>query len=237
MSQTIDVLIRVRPSAHSTSTVDGNGYLTIDEEQGKIFVPRPKNKTSAEFTFTKVFGPSSDQQVVYSRCSSVIEYVLDGINCCIMTYGQTNTGKTYTMYGQGWEKTFPSAVATVGNDNSSNLSNTGTNPLSKSTNFGISMSKKDDFNDNDSVGGGNDSDNDSVLPVYENNGLKEGNSFNGTIPNESASESLGIIPRCIGDLFDTLEQRYQASSGGFEYSVSKYSRYLVYFFSYVLIFL
>lgn len=34
---------------------------------------------------------------------NVIPYILDGINCCIMTYGQTNTGKTYTMYGKGWE--------------------------------------------------------------------------------------------------------------------------------------
>jgi hypothetical protein len=93
MSQTIEVLIRVRPNSSNQNNVDPqNPHLGVDEGQGKVVVPRLKNKTQAEFTFTKVFGPSSDQNHVYSGCK-IIDYVMDGINCCIMTYGQTNTGE------------------------------------------------------------------------------------------------------------------------------------------------
>jgi hypothetical protein len=93
MSQTIEVLVRVRPP----NTPIQDSTLSLDEEQGKVYVPRPKNKNQAEFTFTRVFGPESDQKSLYLTGCNVIPHVLDGINCCIMTYGQTNTGKTYTV--------------------------------------------------------------------------------------------------------------------------------------------
>lgn len=49
--------------------------------------------------FDKVFAESVDQEQVYDEVSPLVTSVLDGYNVCIFAYGQTGTGKTYTMTG------------------------------------------------------------------------------------------------------------------------------------------
>ncbi|KAK6142214.1 hypothetical protein DH2020_000011 [Rehmannia glutinosa] len=52
------------------------------------------------FLFDKVFGPSSQQKDLYDQAVWPIVFeVLEGYNCTIFAYGQTGTGKTYTMEG------------------------------------------------------------------------------------------------------------------------------------------
>ena len=47
-----------------------------------------------------MFGPESGQQRLYDQAiAHIVEEVLDGFNCTIFAYGQTGTGKTYTMEG------------------------------------------------------------------------------------------------------------------------------------------
>ena len=98
------------------------------------------------------------------------------------------------MYGKGWE----------------NNSNELTNTLNKSTNglaATLNSQKMQDINDNDSVDHDSDNDNDSVAPIYD------------TIQ-ENSSEALGIIPRCINDLFESLEKKCEKNPS-FVYTVSK----------------
>jgi len=53
-------------------------------------------------TNTQVFGPKSQQQDVFNHAVvPLVNEVLDGYNCTIFAYGQTGTGKTYTMEGGG----------------------------------------------------------------------------------------------------------------------------------------
>jgi hypothetical protein len=178
MSQTIEVLIRVRPPTQASSAV-GEAVVT-DEVASKVCVPRIKNKGHAEFTFTKVFGPQSDQKTVYSGCD-VTTHVLQGVSCCVMTYGQTNTGKTYTMYGNGWDEPV-------------------SNPSLQST------TALGDADSNDSGDEGS---------VFTANA-------EGTFATaQSGQDHLGIVPRCISDLFDALEQK-TATVKNCHYSVSKY---------------
>lgn len=48
----------------------------------------------------QVFGPDSQQERVYHQAiSPIVTEVLEGFNCTIFAYGQTGTGKTYTMEG------------------------------------------------------------------------------------------------------------------------------------------
>ena len=48
----------------------------------------------------QVFGPEAGQQKLYDQAiAPIVEEVLDGFNCTIFAYGQTGTGKTYTMEG------------------------------------------------------------------------------------------------------------------------------------------
>ncbi|KAL6180146.1 hypothetical protein ACLB2K_046813 [Fragaria x ananassa] len=51
------------------------------------------------FKFDRVYTPEDDQADVFADASPMITSVLDGYNVCIFAYGQTGTGKTFTMEG------------------------------------------------------------------------------------------------------------------------------------------
>lgn len=51
--------------------------------------------------FPQVFGPTAKQQDLYDQAIiPIVNEVLEGFNCTIFAYGQTGTGKTYTMEGE-----------------------------------------------------------------------------------------------------------------------------------------
>ncbi|KAH1133256.1 hypothetical protein GYH30_011904 [Glycine max] len=53
------------------------------------------------FTFDKVFGPSTQQMDLYEQVvTPIVNEVLEGFNYTIFAYGQTGTGKIYTMEGK-----------------------------------------------------------------------------------------------------------------------------------------
>ncbi|CAI0384262.1 unnamed protein product [Linum tenue] len=52
-----------------------------------------------EFRFDRVFHQSADQDDVFLEVEPVLKSALDGHNGCILAYGQTGTGKTFTMDG------------------------------------------------------------------------------------------------------------------------------------------
>ncbi|KAF9075277.1 P-loop containing nucleoside triphosphate hydrolase protein [Rhodocollybia butyracea] len=52
------------------------------------------------YPFDLVYGPEADQAMIYHDVvSPMLEQVLEGYNCTLFAYGQTGTGKTYTMQG------------------------------------------------------------------------------------------------------------------------------------------
>lgn len=69
------------------------------------------SRNSKKFTFDRAFDVNSKQNEVYHAVvAPYIEEVLSGFNCTVFAYGQTGTGKTYTMVGEeqpelsaGWE--------------------------------------------------------------------------------------------------------------------------------------
>ncbi|XP_052099395.1 kinesin-like protein KIF11 [Mytilus californianus] len=81
----------------SYSVVDSNGdkkEITVKERLGI-------NPTTKTYNFDHVFPPAATQLHVYtSIVIPIIEEVLLGYNCTIFAYGQTGTGKTYTMEGE-----------------------------------------------------------------------------------------------------------------------------------------
>lgn len=75
----------------STSGVKGN---TVELSMGPNAV---SNKT---YHFDKVFSPAADQAIIFDDVvSPILSEMLAGYNCTIFAYGQTGTGKTYTMSG------------------------------------------------------------------------------------------------------------------------------------------
>ncbi|KAF7516259.1 hypothetical protein PCG10_002372 [Penicillium crustosum] len=76
------------------STPEGVKGKTLDLSMGPNAV---SNKT---YAFDKVFSPAADQATVYEDVVvPVLDEMLAGYNCTIFAYGQTGTGKTYTMSG------------------------------------------------------------------------------------------------------------------------------------------
>ncbi|KAI9865442.1 MAG: kinesin motor protein cin8 [Trichoglossum hirsutum] len=60
----------------------------------------PSALSNKTYHFDKVFSPAADQSIVYDEVvAPVLEEMLAGYNCTIFAYGQTGTGKTYTMSG------------------------------------------------------------------------------------------------------------------------------------------
>ncbi|PON66062.1 Kinesin-like protein [Parasponia andersonii] len=70
------------------------------DEQSIVFNSPNHEKASTSYTFDKVFGPSCTTQKVYEEgAKDVALSALTGMNATIFAYGQTSSGKTYTMRG------------------------------------------------------------------------------------------------------------------------------------------
>ena len=67
---------------------------------GKPLPERSQNRSF--FSFDKTFGESSTTRQVYDQTSrGIVSSVANGLNGTIFAYGQTSSGKTYTMQGSG----------------------------------------------------------------------------------------------------------------------------------------
>lgn len=74
---------------------------------------------SAKFTFDNVFTPDSEQRAVYEATAlPIVEAVMNGFNGTVFAYGQTSSGKTFTMsglniYDEDMKGIIPRMVSTV----------------------------------------------------------------------------------------------------------------------------
>nr|KYP71231.1 Kinesin-like protein KIFC3 [Cajanus cajan] len=57
------------------------------------------DSSKKQFKFDYVFRPEDNQETVFEQTKPIVTSVLDGYNVCIFAYGQTGTGKTFTMEG------------------------------------------------------------------------------------------------------------------------------------------
>jgi len=90
----IRVFCRVRPLVQ-TNNLNTKSPVTVGQE--KIAVKAVGIKK--EFSVDRVFGQESTQEDVFQEVKPILRSALDGHNVCILAYGQTGTGKTYTMVG------------------------------------------------------------------------------------------------------------------------------------------
>lgn len=52
------------------------------------------------FMFNRVYDENTSQRALYNDCMvPIVSHALDGYNCTVFAYGQTGTGKTYTLEG------------------------------------------------------------------------------------------------------------------------------------------
>lgn len=90
----IRVFCRVRPIL---LTDRRRIHQPISTELEKIVVRSGGSRK--EFSFDKVFPQEASQEDVFVEVEPILRSALDGHNVCILAYGQTGTGKTFTMDG------------------------------------------------------------------------------------------------------------------------------------------
>ena len=110
----INVYCRIRPlntleRMHTNNTLCVN---IVSETQLEII----NNNNIADlltqyYSFDAIFPPSTAKDEIYNKTSkSIIDSVLQGYNGTIMAYGQTSSGKTFTIQG---ETVFPNGAGVI----------------------------------------------------------------------------------------------------------------------------
>uniref|UniRef100_H3A6Z8 Kinesin-like protein n=1 Tax=Latimeria chalumnae TaxID=7897 RepID=H3A6Z8_LATCH len=102
ISDNVKVVVRCRPMNDREVVMGSKQAVHVDEIRGTISVHKvdSPNEPPKTFTFDTVFGQDSKQLDVYNLTARpIIDSVLEGYNGTIFAYGQTGTGKTFTMEG------------------------------------------------------------------------------------------------------------------------------------------
>ncbi|KAB5547991.1 hypothetical protein DKX38_011397 [Salix brachista] len=99
----VQVLLRCRPFSEDELRSNAPQVVTCNDYQREVAVSQniAGKHIDRVFTFDKVFGPLAQQKDLYEQAVvPIVNEVLEGFNCTIFAYGQTGTGKTYTMEGE-----------------------------------------------------------------------------------------------------------------------------------------
>nr|XP_033796090.1 kinesin-like protein KIF11 isoform X2 [Geotrypetes seraphini] len=100
----IQVVVRCRPFNLTERKVNSYSVLECDCIRKEVAVRTGginEKLGKKTYTFDMVFGPQAKQIDVYrSVVCPILDEVIMGYNCTIFAYGQTGTGKTFTMEGE-----------------------------------------------------------------------------------------------------------------------------------------
>ncbi|XP_077114689.1 kinesin-like protein KIF11 isoform X2 [Ranitomeya variabilis] len=100
----IQVVVRCRPFNQLERKANSHSVLECDPQRKEVSVRTGgiNDKLGKKnYMFDMVFGPSAKQIEVYrSVVCPILDEVIMGYNCTIFAYGQTGTGKTFTMEGE-----------------------------------------------------------------------------------------------------------------------------------------
>ncbi|RRT66298.1 hypothetical protein B296_00040343 [Ensete ventricosum] len=102
VEEKIFVTVRVRPlSRKELSLKDQEAWECIDDNKIVFKMSsQDRSNSPSSYTFDRVFGPTCLTERVYEEgAKNVALSALTGINATIFAYGQTSSGKTFTMRG------------------------------------------------------------------------------------------------------------------------------------------
>ena len=100
-SESVKVVVRCRPLGSKEMEEQRECIVNVDMSQGFIQICNPSNiKEIKSFTFDHTYDYRATQELIFSQTAlPILESVMEGYNGTIFAYGQTGTGKTYTMEG------------------------------------------------------------------------------------------------------------------------------------------
>ncbi|KAI9832620.1 MAG: kinesin motor protein cin8 [Phylliscum demangeonii] len=98
----IHVVVRCRGRSEREVRENSGVVLATDGLKGRTLELSmgPNSLANKTYLFDRVFSPAADQSMIYEEVvTPMLDEMLRGFNCTIFAYGQTGTGKTYTMSG------------------------------------------------------------------------------------------------------------------------------------------
>ncbi|KAI3704390.1 hypothetical protein L1987_74608 [Smallanthus sonchifolius] len=95
----IRVFCRCRPLSRAESSTGCSTVVDFDAASNGELGILNSGSIKKTFRFDRVFTPNDNQVDVFAQALPLVTSVLDGYNVCIFAYGQTGTGKTFTMEG------------------------------------------------------------------------------------------------------------------------------------------
>lgn len=116
----VKVVLRCRPfsvderrhAILNSGSIEHETIVECKDSIREVSVTGRRSEGSKTYNFDGVCGPHTTQQQLFDRhILPLVEEVLEGFNCTIFAYGQTGTGKTYTMEGS-WAKDLTSEPPT-----------------------------------------------------------------------------------------------------------------------------
>ena len=106
----IVVAVRLKPLAADDGAVwrpvVDNNAVQLTNTDGE-----PLGGASAFFQYDRVFGPEADTRALFDGIAQrVVDGVVEGVNGTVFAYGQTSSGKTFTMQGAGALGSVPGVI-------------------------------------------------------------------------------------------------------------------------------
>ncbi|KAI9190363.1 hypothetical protein H9P43_001797 [Blastocladiella emersonii ATCC 22665] len=103
MAEAVKVVLRCRPFSEKEKAAGHANIVKIDETDARVCITDPNAGTGDApkcFTFDSAFDWNCKQLDVYNKTAlPIVESVLNGYNGTIFAYGQTGTGKSFSMEG------------------------------------------------------------------------------------------------------------------------------------------
>ncbi|KAL0379030.1 UNVERIFIED_CONTAM: Kinesin-like protein KIN-14R [Sesamum radiatum] len=182
----IRVFCRCRPLSKTEHVAGCASVVDFDAAKDGELGVLSNGSTKKTFKFDRVYTPKDDQVDVFADAAPMVISVLDGYNVCIFAYGQTGTGKTFTMEGTE--------------------ANRGVNYRTLEELFRIAKERKDTYTYNISV---------SVLEVY-NEQIRDllATETSKKLEIKQASEGFHHIPGIVEAKVENIQQVWNVLQAG-----------------------
>ena len=100
----IKVFCRFRPLNDKENQISQGCCVNFLDDQTVSLAQTYENSEPLKFTFDAVFPPTGSQRTVYEKAAKpIVDAVMQGFNGTVFAYGQTSSGKTFTMTGPDLE--------------------------------------------------------------------------------------------------------------------------------------
>eukprot|EP00668_Euglena_longa_P046543 GGOE01062228.1.p1 GENE.GGOE01062228.1~~GGOE01062228.1.p1 ORF type:complete len:737 (+),score=175.43 GGOE01062228.1:62-2212(+) len=110
-TERVRVVLRIRPFLPNEA-VENCTQLHPDDRT--VTLSRPAAYDVRDFAFDRVLAPSASQYDMFGTVAQrIVDSVLEGYHGTILAYGQTGTGKTYTVFGREREEGHSSSSNSV----------------------------------------------------------------------------------------------------------------------------